>query len=164
MEENLQTVLEQEIKRCQDVLDTHDPGTDEYNEANEQLNKLLGHSVNFVKNYNDTMNNAEKISNDDGHAREMERIEKQKLEAKIDSDHAQNETQLEIERSKQNVNWTKVGIDVGKVVLAAGLSWLMYSTAQKREMEYDSNGNIHRRKSTGDVHLPKMPDLSNIIR
>lgn len=68
-----------------------------------------------------------------------------------------NETMEKLEKEKQDLNWKKMAIEIGKIIVPAGMLLTQiaaYDKFQKRMFEFEENGRI---VSSGgrELHLPK---------
>lgn len=154
VKEALKEALLSKYERLSNII-FEDPESDEAKTAGKEMNALLKDMQVFVEKENDFAVKQQQVEFSKYHEEQMFKLEEDKLvEHRVNEDR-RNETSLQVEAEKQKLNWWKVALEMGKVIVPAVISGFVYFRAQRNVLEFEENGRITSTAGRG-LGLPKI--------
>lgn len=124
--DNLMEGLNNRYEAVKQELEVYDLGTIEYIKAEEKMKDILNQMQQFYKTSNEA------------YAKEEER-----------------KNQIQIEEMKQKVTWQKAALEIGKILIPAGISTVTFFVGQKRMIQFEETGRFTSGVSR-EIHLPRI--------
>jgi uncharacterized membrane protein YqiK len=162
MNDYLEEALRAEYDRCREVMDEYDEGSDRYQEAAKRSLAILSEMNSYVKVQEERLTKEAEQSIVDGHNREEERLEREKLNQNLEIEHIRNTANAEIEKSKRAQNNIRLAVEVGGTLLAAIVTGLFSWKHLKEEERFAEEGHVHPK--LGNARPPKTPEPNDVLK
>lgn len=142
MNDFLLEAYQQEIERCQKILDEYDITSDEYAAAQTKLAELLKEATTFAKNQDDALAKEADREVTNSHNIEQEKIDREKMDLNREMETMRDTTTREIEANKQRVTWQRALYENFKTALpylitaACNIGMITYAYHQEADGKF----------------------------
>lgn len=153
--DKLEEALLEKYERLKFILDSEPDASDEYKNAEREVNILIDkmqafHKTNCEYFAKEEERDIEKRKNED-----MAELEDQKLKAHSETERERNEMTLKLEQEKQKLTWKRIAFEFGKIVVPIIGGAIVYSKAQNKVLKFEETGRITSTAGR-ELHLPKI--------